>query len=82
MGARVRIASSHQSREVRAGDSYASDSERILHFGLGSAGASEAQTVDVEVRWPDGFVEEQDALSARETWLLRRGSAPVPLPPR
>jgi len=82
LGARVRIASSRQSRSVRAGESYASDSERILHFGLGSAGASEAQTVDVEVRWPDGFVEEQDALSARGTWLLRRGSAPVALPPR
>ena len=82
LGARVRIASSRQSREVRAGESYASDSERNLHFGLGPPGDADTESVDIEVRWPDGFVEEQDALSARETWLLRRGSAPVPLPPR
>ena len=40
LGARVTLVSPRQSRSVRAGESYASDSERILHFGLGSLGDS------------------------------------------
>lgn len=81
LGARVTLVSPPQSRSQRAGESYASDSERILHFGLGSPGDSEAQPVEVEVRWPDGAAETHRALAVKTTWLLRRGSAPVALPP-
>ncbi|MDE3261745.1 MAG: CRTAC1 family protein [Acidobacteriota bacterium] len=81
LGARVTLVSPRQSRSVRAGESYASDSERILHFGLESPGDSEAQSVEIEIRWPDGSTEQQGVLTARRTWLLRRGSAPVALPP-
>ena len=53
LGARVTAVSPRQSRAVRSGESYASDSERVLHFGLGSWGDSEAQLVEIEIRWPD-----------------------------
>ena len=79
LGARVTVVSPRQSRWQRAGDSYASDSERTLHFGLGSPGDSGAQSVEIEVRWPDGSAEKQGAIAARRTWLLRRGRPPMRL---
>ena len=81
LGARVTLVSPRQSRWQRAGESYASDSERILHFGLGSPADSGAQPVEIEVRWPDGTAETHRALAVNTTWLLRRGSAPLALPP-
>ncbi len=81
LGARVTVVPSRQSRSVRAGESYASDSERILHFGLGSPGDSETQSAGIEIRWPDAAAETHRALAVNTTWLLRRGSAPVALPP-
>ena len=81
LGARVTLVSPRQSRSQRAGESYASDSERILHFGLGSPGDSGAQSVEIEIRWPDAAAETHRALAVNTTWLLRRGSAPVALPP-
>ena len=79
LGARVTLVSPRQSRWQRAGESYASDSERMLHFGLGSPGDSEAQPVEIEVRWPDGLTESHGAIAARRTWLLRRGRPPMRL---
>ncbi len=81
LGARVTLVPLRQSRWQRAGESYASDSERILHFGLGSPADSGAQPVEIEVRWPDGAAETHRALAVNTTWLLRRGSAPLALPP-
>lgn len=74
LGARVVL--SGQSRQVRAGESYASGSERTVHFGLGSS----AESVEVEVRWPEGTTETHRALAVRRTWLLRRGRGPIQLP--
>lgn len=79
LGARVTVVSPRQSRWQRAGESYASDSERTLHFGLGSRGDSGAPSVEIEVRWPDGFTERPGAIAARRTWLLRRGRPPMRL---
>ena len=81
LGARVTVVSPPQSRWQRAGESYASDSERTIHFGLGSTGDARTESVDLQVRWPDGFIEKHDALAARETWLLRRGRPPMRLGP-
>ncbi len=81
LGARVTVVSPRQSRSQRAGESYASDSERILHFGLGANARSAPESVTVEVRWPDGIAETHRALAVNATWLLRRGSAPVTLAP-
>jgi hypothetical protein len=80
LGARVTVVSPRQSRWQRAGESYGSDSERIVHFGLGAPEGEEADAVEIEVRWPDGFTENRRALAARGTWLLSRGRAPVQLP--
>lgn len=80
LGARVTVVSSPQSRWQRAGESYASDSERVLHFGLGPRENPAAELVEIEVRWPDGFTESQGALGARRTWLLRRSRAVIQLP--
>jgi len=81
LGARITVVSPRQSRSVRAGESYASDSERILHFGLGSLGDSGTQPVQIEIRWPEGAAETHRSLAMNTTWLLRRGSAPVAVPP-
>lgn len=81
LGARVTLVAPRQSRSQRAGESYASDSERTLHFGLGSRGDSGEQAVEIEIRWPDGATETHRALAVNTTWLLLRGSAPVALPP-
>ena len=82
LGARITVTgSSPQTRSVRAGDSYASDSERTVHFGLGGDGEGAApETVAVEIRWPDGETETHAALAPRTTWVLRRRAAPIPLP--
>ncbi len=80
LGARVMGVVSKQSGWVRAGGSYASDSERTVHFGLGLEGSEAMESVEVEIRWPDGATETHSALAARRTWLLRRGAAPIQLP--
>ena len=86
LGAKITVTqgSLRGSRRVRSGGSYASDSERIVHFGLGagSDGTIPSERVQVQVQWPDGDVERHEALRSGRTWVLRRGGAPVPLPPR
>ena len=81
LGARIAVTGfgAAQSRWVRAGGSYASDSERTVHFGLGSL--ARPAPMSVEVRWPEGATETYPGLSPNTTWLVRRGGAPIPLPP-
>ncbi len=83
LGARVTVMglSSRPTRWVHAGDSYASDSERTVHFGLGPDDDAEPKSVEVSVRWPDGVTETHAALAAGRTWLLRRGAVPLSLSP-
>ncbi len=54
VGARVRVRSQDldQMREVRSGGSYLSQSEMVLHFGMGPLPRADS----VEVRWPTGEV--------------------------
>ncbi len=62
---RLRIGETWQQREVASGGSYLSQSEWIVHFGLGQAkGADELQ-----VRWPGG--EEQSVGPTRGGRTLR-----------
>lgn len=68
IGARVAIeaAGRKQINEVRAGDSYYSQHELPLHFGLGTV-----KTVDtIEVRWPNGNVDRWTKLEANRTHRL------------
>lgn len=80
LGSRVSayVGQARRSAWLRSGESYASDSERVIHFGLGDSGPD---TVRVEVRWPDGGEETWPALRPGATWLLRRGAPAVALPP-
>jgi tetratricopeptide (TPR) repeat protein len=57
-------------RRSLTGASYLSQSSRVLHFGLGEAGALE----DVEVRWLAGETESFGSLEANSVWELTEGS--------
>ncbi len=63
----ARVSANGRFRELTSGGSYASDSERVLHFGLGESGP-----VRLVIRWPDGAVEERPDLEPCRTWLIRR----------
>ena len=78
LGARITLTAAGVRRfaEQSSGGSYASDSERVLHFGLGAFD----RPVSVEVRWRDGTAETRKELAARRTWLLKRGAPPIALP--
>jgi hypothetical protein len=62
--------------EVRDGSSYASTSDRRLHYGLGRA----AKVDKVEVRWPDGRLQTGSNLAPNRFYYWREGAAPVPDP--
>ena len=81
LGAEVSLSAGLRSAaaSLGAGDSYASDSQRVLHFGLGQHPET---PVAAAVRWADGTVETHPALLPRTTWLLRRGVPAIPLPAR
>ncbi|MEE9561938.1 MAG: FG-GAP-like repeat-containing protein, partial [Thermoanaerobaculia bacterium] len=57
-------------RRSLTGASYLSQSSRVLHFGLGEAGALE----DVEVRWLAGEPESFGSLEANSVWELTEGA--------
>ena len=59
-----------QRMDLISGASYASQSEQILHFGLGSA-----STVDrLEVRWPNGQTETFPISSVNSLVTLKQGT--------
>lgn len=58
-------------REVRAGDSYLSQSSQRLHFGLGPG----EEISSVAVRWPNGPEETFTGVLPNASWLLRKGAA-------
>ena len=62
IGARVwvRTAETIQFREATCGGSYASDSERMLHFGIGS----EKTIQSIKVQWQNGHIQTLDFSNA------------------
>jgi enediyne biosynthesis protein E4 len=71
IGARVSVTAAglRQIDEVRSADSFVSSSDVRLHFGL-----SAATKVDkVEIRWPDGSVEQRTSLGADREHVIRQG---------
>ena len=80
IGARVRVRTGDllQLREVHSGGSYLSQSELVLHFGLGAH-----DTADwVEVRWPSGQVSVLTDVPAGQQVLLRQTAAGRATTPR
>ena len=57
-------------KEVRSGDSYISQSDLRLHFGLGRSPRAEK----IVIRWPSGLVETLSDLPANQYYVVREGS--------
>ncbi len=77
LGARIRVKVGPRILidEVRSGSSYISNSDRRVHFGLGSA----AQIDWIEIRWPSGLTEtfEKPAIDRILTTERRNGEVAV-----
>ena len=71
VGARVTIRAGAvtQVNEVAAGESYLSQNDLRVHFGLGANERMDA----VEVRWPDGRVEQLGSLAAGYLYVIEEG---------
>jgi enediyne biosynthesis protein E4 len=71
IGARVSITANGRTQidEVRSADSFVSSSDVQLHFGVGDAAAIEK----VEIRWPDGSVEQHFGLPPNKEYVIRQG---------
>lgn len=74
IGARVTISAGGcaQMDEVRSADSFVSSSDVRLHFGLADAISVEK----VQIRWPDGIIEEHANLAANREYVIRQGEKP------
>jgi len=75
IGARVKIVSGDltQTDEVRSGDSYLSQSDLRLHFGL-----EKRTKVDrIEVRWPSGVVDKITGASVNKIVTIKEGLGKV-----
>jgi hypothetical protein len=71
IGARLKIVSGDltQTDEVRSGDSYISQSDLRLHFGL-----EKRTKIDlIEVRWPSGAVDKITGVSANKVLTIKEG---------
>ena len=62
-----------QTDEVRSGDSYVSQSDFRLHFGLGA----EIKADEIEIRWPGGAVERLHNVAAGQCIRVREGAGIV-----
>jgi hypothetical protein len=72
IGARVRLTAGGgtQTGEVRGGGSYYSQNDFRLHFGLGDA----TTVARLEVRWPNGAIEEWSDVAPDRIITLKEGS--------
>ena len=71
IGARVKVVAGDltQVDEVRSGDSYLSQSDLRLHFGL----AKRTKIDLIEVRWPSGIVDKISDVSANKIVTVKEG---------
>ncbi len=78
IGATVRVHRNGivQSRLVKGGSSYLSQSELPVTFGLGAEDAIDR----VEIVWPNGLVEEYSGLDAGRGYVCVEGEGITPLP--
>jgi hypothetical protein len=72
IGARISVRTGKRVlvNEVRSGSSYVSNSDMRVHFGLGAADRIDS----VEVRWPNGRIENFENLSVDAIHTLKEGS--------
>jgi len=71
IGARVTVKTAGlvQFNEVRGGGSYLSQNDLRLHFGLGTSASMDS----VQIRWPNGNVEEIKNLAADKIYTVLEG---------
>jgi hypothetical protein len=80
VGARVTVKSAGgtgmlaQTRELKAGGSYASSNDPRAHFGLGEA----ARATEVRVAWPSGKVSVLREVKADQVLTVREEGVPAP----
>ena len=65
----VRYGGKVQVQEAMSQSSYVSSNDPRLHFGLGSA-----ESVEIEVRWPLGLVEQHKSVKVNRLITLKEGS--------
>ena len=75
IGARVKVVSGDltQIDEVRSGDSYISQSDQRLHFGLEKRGKVDL----IEIRWPSGLVDKLTDVRANRILVVKEGQGLV-----
>jgi hypothetical protein len=68
VGTRViaRTPGMQQTREIQAGNSYASTSDLRVHFGLGTVSLVD----ELEIRWPSGKIEKRQKLKADQILVV------------
>jgi hypothetical protein len=76
IGARVRVVTeeSSQVHEVRGGGSYLSQNDLRVHVGLGTASRADR----IEVRWPNGLVEDWMDVGTNRVLTLKEGTGTAP----
>jgi len=75
IGARVTVVSGDltQSDEVRSGDSYLSQSDLRLHFGL----EKRTKVDSIQVRWPSGTVDKITGVGVNRVVTIKEGQGKV-----
>ena len=75
VGARVKVVSGDltQTDEVRSGDSYISQSDMRLHFGL----EKRTKIDSIEVRWPSGTVDEITGVGVHRVLTIKEGQGKI-----
>jgi enediyne biosynthesis protein E4 len=75
IGARVTVTSGDltQTDEVRSGDSYLSQSDLRLHFGL----EKRTKVDSIHVRWPNGTVDKISNVGANRIVTIKEGQGKV-----
>lgn len=78
LGSRVIVRSkgSIQVQETMSQSSYVSSNDPRLHFGLGAA-----ETVDIEVRWSLGLIEQHKNVAVNQLVILHEGSGQIKTEP-
>ena len=69
----VEARTSIQSRVVKGGSSYLSQSELVLTFGMGSKTKADA----VEVDWPSGQVDKLSNIATGQTITVQEGKGQI-----
>jgi hypothetical protein len=68
----VRYGDKVQVQEAMSQSSYVSSNDPRLHFGLGSA-----ESVDIEIRWPLGLVEQHKSVQVNRLITFKEGTGTI-----